>query len=198
MYLVYTEFGICEACNLEIRIEASTKGIYVYFLQWLVRTCGVGEIEMHSLKTLRYLIVVFCVLFLTSCNDSSASLPTIEINENNVDTISFDETIRINNCGNATNSEQTKERSFSTSIEGAIELGVNYQIVEGNISAKYGQHRSATTSQKLIAAPNTNMEFVLRWSEEVRAGNVTVNGKTSTYTVRIPVSVEQIELPPKN
>ena len=36
------------------------------------------------------------------------------------------------------------------------------------------------------------MEFVLRWSDDVRAGNVQVNGKSGTYEVRIPVSVEQV------
>jgi hypothetical protein len=36
------------------------------------------------------------------------------------------------------------------------------------------------------------MEFVLRRSEEVRAGNVTVNGKAGDYSVQIPVLVEQV------
>jgi len=36
------------------------------------------------------------------------------------------------------------------------------------------------------------MEFVLRWSDDVRAGNVQMNGKSGTYEVRIPVSVEQV------
>lgn len=36
------------------------------------------------------------------------------------------------------------------------------------------------------------MEFVLRWSEEVHAGNVTANGSAGTYTVTIPIAVEQL------
>jgi hypothetical protein len=147
---------------------------------------------MRSSKITQFFILVICALLLVSCSGSSASSPTIQVDENNVDMVSFEETIRINNCGNLTDSEQTKERSFSTSIEGTAELGVNYQVIEGSVSAKYGQYRSVTTSQRLTAAPNTNMEFVLRWSEEVRAGNVTVNGRTGSYSVRIPIAVEQV------
>gem|GEM_PF-3995477 len=36
------------------------------------------------------------------------------------------------------------------------------------------------------------MEFVLRWFYDVRAGNVQINVQTTTYEVRIPISVEQI------
>jgi hypothetical protein len=36
------------------------------------------------------------------------------------------------------------------------------------------------------------MEFVIRWKEEVHAGNVTVNGSMGTYIVNIPIAVDQV------
>jgi len=36
------------------------------------------------------------------------------------------------------------------------------------------------------------MEFVLRWSDNVRTGNATVNSDSVEYTVTIPLSVEQV------
>jgi hypothetical protein len=130
-------------------------------------------------------------LLLIACRGGLLS-SDVKVNENSVDTVSFEEIIRINNCGNPTESTQTKMRSFSTSIDGAAELGVNYQVIEGSVSGRYGQYRNAATSQELTAAPNTNMEFILRWSEKVHAGNVTVNGKSGTYSVHIPIAVEQV------
>jgi hypothetical protein len=103
---------------------------------------------MRSFKITRYLILVVCALLLASCGGGSDPSQAIQIDENKVDTVSFEETIRINNCGNLTDSEQTRERSFSASIEGAAGLGINYQVVEGNISAKYGQYRSVVDQPK--------------------------------------------------
>lgn len=135
-------------------------------------------------------ILIICLL-LANCNSNSTA-SDVQVEENSVDRISSEETVLINNCGNSANSEQVKERAFSTNIGGGVEIGANYQVIEGSVSAQYGQYRSEMTSQRLIAAPDTNMEFVLRWSEEIRAGNVMVNGETGSYSVRIPISVEQI------
>ena len=73
------------------------------------------------------------------------------------------------------------------------DISAGYQsFVQGSLSAKYSEYRNTSVSQRVVAPPGTNMEFVLRWSDDVRAGNVQVNGKSGTYEVRIPVSVEQI------
>jgi len=130
-------------------------------------------------------LIVF--MFLSACGSN----PDVRVDEVNNKIVSYDETIHINNCGGKADSEQTASRSFATNIEGGIEVGVQ-QIVEGSISAKYSQYRNVSKSQRLIAPPATNMEFILRWSEDVHAGNVTVNGAIGTYEVRVPVSVEQI------
>jgi len=135
----------------------------------------------------RFFVIVF--LLLSGCGGS----PDVQVIELSNNTVSYDETIHINNCGGKADSEQTASRSFATNIEGGAEFSAGYQaIVEGGISAKYSQYRNVTKSQKLIAPPGTNMEFVLRWSEELHAGNVTVNGATGNYEVRVPVAVEQV------
>jgi hypothetical protein len=134
-------------------------------------------------------LLVISFLLLSGCG-GSPSAQVVELSNN---TVSYDEPIHINNCGGKADSEQTASRSFATNIEGGAEFSAGYQsIVEGSISAKYSQYRNVTKSQKLIAPPGTNMEFVLRWSEEVHAGNVTVNGATGNYEVRVPVAVEQV------
>ena len=134
----------------------------------------------------RVFLAVF-ILLLNGCGGN----PNVQVNEVSNSTTSYDETIHINNCGGKGDSEQVKERSFSTSVEGGIDVGVQ-QVVEGVVSAKYSQSRNTSVSQKLVAPAGTDMEFVLRWKEEVRAGNVIVNGNTGTYTVKIPIAVEQV------
>jgi hypothetical protein len=133
----------------------------------------------------RAFLIVF--ILLSGCG----SPPDVQVNELSSNTASYDETIHINNCGSKADSEQAVSHSFATNIDGGVQLGIR-QIVEGSISAKYSQYQNISKSQKLIAPPGTNMEFVLRWSEEVHAGNVTVNGSTRNYEVRVPVAVEQV------
>ena len=132
-------------------------------------------------------LIVFVLL--GGCGGS----PDVQVSELSNSATSFDEPIYINNCGGKADSEQTALRAFASSFESGAQIKVGYQvIIEGAISAKYSQYRSIIKSMRLIAPPGTNMEFILRWSEEVRAGNVTVDGSQGTYEVRIPISVAQI------
>jgi hypothetical protein len=143
----------------------------------------------HKIFRQMYLIVF---MLLSACG-SSGSSPDVTLTELSTNVISYDDIVRINNCGGKADSEQTQSRSFATTFEGGIGLSAGYQsIAEGSISAKYSQYRNTTKSQRLIAPPGTNMEFVIRWSEEVRAGNVRIDGSSADYEVRIPISVEQI------
>ncbi len=133
------------------------------------------------------LLIVF--ILLSGCGGT----PDVQVNELSRNTVSYDETIHINNCGGKADSEQTASHSFATTIEGGAGLSAGYKlIVEGNVSAKYGQYSNVSKSQKLTAPPETNMEFVLRWSDEVHAGNVTINGSDGNFEVRIPIEVEQL------
>jgi hypothetical protein len=143
---------------------------------------------MNKIGIVCLIFLLIAPILLSGCGNS----PTVQVNELGNSTVSYDETIHINNCGGKADSEQTASRSFATSIEGGAEISAGYQsIVEGSVSAKYSQYRNVTKSQKLTAPPATNMEFILKWSEDVHSGNVTVNGATGNYEVRIPVSVEQ-------
>ena len=145
---------------------------------------------MKKYKVFRQISMIVFVL-LSACGNGNS--PDVTLTELSTNTISYDDIVRINNCGGKADSEQTQSRSFATTFEGGAELSAGYQsIAEGSISAKYSQYRNTTKSQRLIAPPGTNMEFVIRWSEEVRAGNVKIDGSSADYEVRIPISVEQI------
>lgn len=143
---------------------------------------------MHNSGSIQRVFLLFVFAMLSGCGNS----PTVQVNELSSDTISYEETIHINNCGGKADSEQTASRSFAATIEGGAEISAGYQsIVEGRVSAKYSQYRNISKSQRLTAPPATDMIFVLKWSEAVHAGNVTVNGETGNYEVRVPVAVEQ-------
>ena len=119
--------------------------------------------------------------------------PEVQLAEISRNTVVYDEIVRLNNCGGKGDSDHTATREFATTIEFGAGISAGYKsVVEGNISAKYSEYRNTSKSIRVVAPPGTNMEFVLRWSDDVRAGNVQVNGKSGTYEVRIPVSVEQI------
>lgn len=137
---------------------------------------------------IKFLLLFSLIVFtpIVSCNSATT------INETSRKTTKFDETIHIQNCGNKAESVQTSVRSFSSKHEGGASLKLGYQVVEGSVVANYGEYKDISKSQTLTAAPNTNMKFVLRWSEDVRAGNVKIDGQTAHYTVTIPISVEQI------
>ncbi|MCX7681670.1 MAG: hypothetical protein N2508_06875 [Anaerolineae bacterium] len=128
-------------------------------------------------------------LLISSCG-ADPEVQVVEISKNNV---VYDEIVRLNNCGGKGDSDHTATREFATTIEFGAGISAGYKsIVEGNLSAKYSEYRNTSKSLRVIAPPGTNMEFVLRWSDDVRAGNVQVNGKSGTYEVRIPIAVEQI------
>lgn len=143
----------------------------------------------------KYLFVVLLFLgplWLSGCIGSKAS-PAAQFIEKQKDTVSFEEIIHINNCGGKGNSEQTASRTFGISVDLGGKISAGYEdIVTGELSAKYSEFRNVAKSQHLVAPPGTNMEFVLRWYEDVRAGKVSVNGEEGEYEVRIPISVEQV------
>lgn len=144
---------------------------------------------MNKIGIARQVFLLIILILLSGCGSS----PNVQVNELGNSAVSYDDIIHINNCGGKADSEQIASRSFATTIEGGAEISAGYQlIVEGSVSAKYSQYRNVSKSQKLIAPPATNMEFVLRWSEDVHSGNVTVNGAIGNYEVRVPVAVEQV------
>ncbi len=139
-------------------------------------------------------IVLIIIFLITSCSTA----PDILISEIGAETVSYDETVHMNNCGGKADTEQILTRSFSTSLEGGISptFGVNFPVkgvpvdVQLALNAHYGQYRDTEKSIKVIAPPGSNMEFSLRWSDEKHAGNVKVNNQESNYSVRVPISVD--------
>jgi len=132
-------------------------------------------------------IILIAILILSGCT------PKPLVTELNNNTTTYDETISINNCGNKAESTQTASRSFSTKVSGTGSIKAGYKIIfEGSVSSTYEQYKNITKTQSLTAAPETNMEFILRWSDDVHTGNVIVDGESANYTVNIPISVAQI------
>jgi len=143
---------------------------------------------MFRLGRLYIIVSVLLLAVLVGCDRP----PDIALSELGAQPVSFAENIRINNCGGTRDSTQTAVRYFSTNLEAEAGAKLDFKAVEGSVSAKYGQTRETGKSQTLVAAPDTCMVFVLKWTEQEHAGNVTVNGQAGKYTVRIPVSVEQV------
>lgn len=136
---------------------------------------------------------------LVACSEEKSPPPndghneTIVVNETLVSTDTIAEPIYLNNCGSTANAEQISERSQTITIEGQVEIGIGYQILEASVGAKYSVTKGVVKSHKVIAAPGTNMEFVLLWTEKLSEGIVTVSGKSgeASYRVSVPISVEQ-------
>ena len=106
------------------------------------------------------------------------------------------DTIHLNNCGNSANAEQVSERSQTINVEGAAQIGVSIELAKASVAGKYVTSNSISKKQTVTASPNTNMEFVLLWTEQVEEGSITVDGYSgqATYRVNVPISVEQISV----
>ena len=136
------------------------------------------------------LFLLIFVIFFGSCNS--------QIDSSDVQVIPIDETdekeaeaIRMNNCGGKADASQTAERTKAINIGGELEIGANYQVVEGAVTAKYDQTNSSSKSLTLVAPPGTNMEFVLVWEQNVKTGLVTIDGKSgqAAYRISTPITV---------
>ena len=149
-----------------------------------------------KLNILSSLFFISYLILLSACSTppSSASQVTseVQISEQDSQTITSTETIRLNNCGGKGDSEQISERSFAVNIEGGLEIQGGIEYVEGKISGKYGQYRNYSKSLKVIAPPSTNMEFEIKWTELEWTGTLTANGQSGKYNVHAPIEVELV------
>lgn len=142
------------------------------------------------MKLHRSLLMLAIVAWLVS--GCSLLEPAVEVSETKSNIAATDEMIHLNNCGGKADSKQVAQHSFSTSFEGAASLKVGYQALEGSVSARYGQYKNVSKSQELTAPAGTNMEFLLRWTEQEWVGNLLANGQAASYNARVPMSVELI------
>jgi len=145
----------------------------------------------------KILLLVMVLIFLsTSCKPEATVQQQKEVqvqeSTSEPEQISVEETIHLNNCGGKANTEQVAEHMQSVTIAGEGTIGVAAQVVEASVTAKYAKTKGVSKSQKLIAPPGTNMEFILSWTEESKSGTVTIPGKAgqASYKVTVPLAVD--------
>jgi hypothetical protein len=146
-------------------------------------------------RSIAFLLVLSLLAGCSNDNIPTATkelIPDVRVTENDNQTVTFDEEIKINNCGNSTEDNQVSTRSYSTNIEGGSQIKVGYAIVEGSVNAKYGQYRTVSKSHTVVAPANTRMIFVLRWTEQTWSGSIILGNDSGNYIVHVPVSVEQM------
>ncbi len=139
-------------------------------------------------------LTVSLILAVTACSTNAGTV-SVTVRETAAEiTEVTEETIHMNNCGGSRDSEQTAEKSKSVQVEVGGSLEVDLDLVKREVTAKYSEVTGVSKSQKLSAAPGTNMEFNLKWTEKTWIGIVTAQGKDGqgNYRVSVPISVELI------
>lgn len=146
------------------------------------------------MKKYIFTAIVLISVVLAGC-DTNGGTVELTVNETSTEiTEVTKETIRMNNCGGAGEVKQVAERSKSVNIEYAGSLGVDKVVVNGEVSAKYGEINATAKKMELVAPAGTNMEFLIEWTEKTWIGIVTAQGKNgqADYKVSVPISVELI------
>lgn len=140
-----------------------------------------------------FLAIMALFVFVGSSCASEEPDPAIELyetvsNESDV----FYEKIHLNNCGGKADVKQIAERSREIRLEGTAEIGVQVQVVEGKVGARYSEGQQSRKSIELVAAAGTNMEFFIAWTNRSWTGNIIANGikSNATYKVNVPIAVE--------
>lgn len=139
-------------------------------------------------KSLAFTGTIIFVVLLNACGGNA------QVDEKAVSNSTVAEEIYINNCGNPASAKQVSQHSQSVAIQGGVGLGFDIkELAKGSVEAKYTSTNGVVKSQEVTAAPDTNMKFVLLWTEQVSEGTVTVSGYSgqATYRVSIPISVQQ-------
>lgn len=137
----------------------------------------------------KFFLVFIMTALLFACSPPPSDVQVIETNSNQ---IVVPEIIHINNCGGKADTQQTSTRSFTTKIDGNVTAGLPPEVIQGSISAQYGEVKNNTKSITLVAPPGTNMEFTLEWTEQTFTGRVVAYGETGSYTAKAPISVNQV------
>lgn len=146
-------------------------------------------------KYLHFVGVIFVGLVLAACNGCappSGNEASLEVNETAVSEDTVAEPIYLNNCGNPASVKQVSQHSQAIMIGGGANIGASGGVISGSVEGKYSSTKNVAKSLTVEAAPNTNMKFVLLWTEKVSEGTVTATGQSgqATYRVSVPISVE--------
>jgi hypothetical protein len=146
------------------------------------------------MKKYIFTAIILISIVLTGC-DTNGGTVELTVNETSAEiTEVTKEAIRMNNCGGTGEVKQVAERSKSVNVEYAGSLGVDKVVVNGEVSAKYGEINTSAKKMELVAPAGTNMEFQIEWTEKTWIGIVTAQGKDgqASYKVSVPISVELI------
>ena len=139
----------------------------------------------------KFIIFTLVVLLLASC-DTNAGTINLTFNETSAEiTETTVEVVRMNNCGGKGDAKQTDRRSKSVNVELSGKIGVDKVVINGEVSAKYGEQNETAKEIELLAPASTNMEFVIEWTDKVWGGFVTKQGEDgqANYKVSVPISV---------
>ena len=140
------------------------------------------------------IIIILISITLVGCNTNAGTVD-LTLNETSAEiTEVTNETIHMNNCGGKGEVRQTAERSKSVNVEYAGSFGVDKVVVNGEVSAKYGEINATAKKIELVAPAGTNMAFNIEWKEKTWIGIVTAQGKDgkANYKVSVPISVALI------
>ncbi len=141
-----------------------------------------------------FVAIILISIVLAGC-DTNAGTVNLTVNETSAEiTEVTNEAIHMNNCGSKGEVKQIAEKSKSVNVEYAGSLGVDKVVVNGEVSAKYGEVTAITKKIELVAPAGTNMQFNLEWTEKTWLGIVTAQDKDgqANYKVSVPISVELV------
>ena len=147
------------------------------------------------MKKITIATIIFLLIGLNVACKSNAGTVSLSIKETSAEIVEeTEETIHMNNCGGKADSSQIAKKSLSIQIEGGGKLGVDGQVVNGEIMAKYSRADGISKSLELVAPPGTNMEFVLLWTEKSWIGVVLTqdDNEQADYKVSVPLAVELV------
>ena len=139
-------------------------------------------------------VIILVSMVLVGC-DTNAGTVNLALNETSAEiTEVTNESIRMNNCGGKGDVKQTAKRSKSVNVEYAGAIGIDKVVVNGEVSAKYGEINETTKEIELHAPAGTNMEFIIEWTEKTWVGFVTAQDQDgqANYKVSVPISVSLV------
>lgn len=157
---------------------------------------------MRISRRILFLLLTTLILFLV-CNGSLLTISLLlndldrwlndysnmQINEESAQTVTVNETHRVDNCGGKEVKQQLT--GFGAigypryEIEGTIVTGV-----EGQLENKYGRSSKLISIQTFSAPPGKNLEFVLTRIEKRWSGTVTFPGHFEQNKYRVTLVIE--------
>lgn len=140
------------------------------------------QVTLSQARRLAMFVLIVLIVLFSGCGGGSSGAVLLNQTGSSGASVRTD-TIPLNNCAGKEKITTTLAHSLDIGIEGG--LGVEIKVVEASLRAKY--ERGQTSSIELPAAPGTNMEYIVEWTDESFFGEVEVDGQTgqAAYTVQV-------------